>query len=234
MQKSSKKPNKNRSEELRQPEAGTVENVRSVEYYRKQCVREIGRLMSRINDASLPETRIKILNDQINGLLRKKAQWTQRVLDLGGRVPLPPGVSLQDELAQSHTYRYFGQAKFLPGVKEILVEKAALAEENAKKQSRAELFRRVGPEYFDFDDEVASSPNLRQLEIDAQKTAFCALAEAHPAAPNAAKVLQTGDHVIPPFIRPFSHEGGVPDQRAVENWLVAFKKELLLQKFVKS
>lgn len=68
---------------------------------------------------------IRDLNDQINKLFREKYHWDKRVGQLGGtnlRGGRPQGWDVGLALPGGGTYRYFGAARNLPGVKELFDE----------------------------------------------------------------------------------------------------------------
>jgi pre-mRNA-splicing factor ISY1 len=75
----------------------------------------------RIQDSSLDEPAIRLLNDEINQLVRRVKQWNARLLALGYAKREPMG---EDELSEAtgniNGYYYFGRAKELPDAKELL------------------------------------------------------------------------------------------------------------------
>lgn len=121
--------------------------------WRSQLVREIGRGISLIQDASLGEHRIRDLNDEINKKLRVKRRWEYRIKELGGAdySTASDALSLSGVAAAGGDYYYFGAAKELPGVRELFAAKAE--EVNQPRKTRAQLFRRITPDYFGWRDE---------------------------------------------------------------------------------
>lgn len=121
--------------------------------WRSQLVREIGRGISLIQDASLGDHRIRDLNDEINKKLRIKRRWEYRIKELGGSdySTASDALSLSGVAAAGGDYYYFGAAKELPGVRELFAAKAE--EVNIPKKSRAQLFQRITPDYFGWRDE---------------------------------------------------------------------------------
>jgi pre-mRNA-splicing factor ISY1 len=115
-----------------------------------------------VTPASLGESRLRELNDEINKHLRQKHFWEARIRELGGG-DLRGARSTQlfevegRELPGAPGYRYFGAAKELPGVRELFAEHdGALAEQSLRRQqqrSRAEIHRGITPDYFGFRDE---------------------------------------------------------------------------------
>jgi len=60
------------------------------------------------------------LNDEINKLIRERARWDKRVAELGGT---SQASAKEIGAAKKGEYYYFGQAKNLPGVKELLEQR---------------------------------------------------------------------------------------------------------------
>ena len=68
------------------------------------------------------------LNDYLNKLLRDKALWEKRIKELGGPDYAKLAPKADDDPQGTGGYRYFGAAKQLPGVKEVLQKKGNLLE----------------------------------------------------------------------------------------------------------
>ncbi|KAL8439362.1 hypothetical protein Efla_003045 [Eimeria flavescens] len=120
---------------------------------RSQLVREIGKGISLIQDASLGEHRIRDLNDEINKKLRVKRRWEYRIKELGGPdySTASDALSLSGIAAAGGDYYYFGAAKELPQVRELFAAQAS--DVNPPRKTRAQLFRRITPDYFGWRDE---------------------------------------------------------------------------------
>lgn len=95
------------------------------------------------------------MNDLINRLIREKNSWERRIVDLGGPNH-SRGTKIFDksgkEVPQARgrgRYLYFGEARNLPGVKELL----EAPEAPPTKDARSELHRRVDPDYYGFRDD---------------------------------------------------------------------------------
>lgn len=54
------------------------------ENFRKRIVGAVIKKVSEIQNAALPEGKIREINDNINIILRKKSQWEDRIKQLGG------------------------------------------------------------------------------------------------------------------------------------------------------
>ena len=55
-----------------------VHSVSECEKWRGHLLKDIGRKITQIQNSSLPEKRIRDLNDEINKLLREKSRWEVR------------------------------------------------------------------------------------------------------------------------------------------------------------
>ncbi|KAJ2317326.1 NineTeen Complex (NTC) component, partial [Coemansia sp. RSA 2681] len=140
--------------------ASQANTLDEAERWRRDVISEISRNVSKIHDASLPETHIRDLNDSINKLLRAKNHWEDRVLELGGPDYKKIGPKMIDhqgkEVPGNRGYKYFGRAKELPGVRELFDSSHQGGRGNAanmKRNNRAELIKHADAVYFGFCDE---------------------------------------------------------------------------------
>jgi hypothetical protein len=128
------------------------------QYQRNQCTRQIAKLINKLSHPETPESSLAALNSQVNRLLKEKVSWSQKILDLGGRIPLGAGFKLEDELSLLDSgYRYFGRAKGLP---EAQHEKA---HQNAQT-SRAQFYRNVSFDYWNFEGEDGDDDDQIELQ----------------------------------------------------------------------
>ncbi|CAB9529263.1 splicing factor ISY1 homolog [Seminavis robusta] len=133
--------------------ASECEHLADAEYYRNQIIREITAGISKIQDASLGEYTLRDINDDINKKMREKYHWNKRIQVLGGvdynALERKRQIEEGDPLAGAagNTYRYFGSARELPGVKEILAKQAV------KAVKKRDLWKHVTPDYFGWRDE---------------------------------------------------------------------------------
>jgi pre-mRNA-splicing factor ISY1 len=138
--------------------ASECSNLAEAEKWRKQIIHEISSKVKDIQNAGLGETRIRELNDEINKLFREKHHWEKQIKALNG----PDYISLRPKILDTddsgitistgggsryHTYRYFGAAKDLPGVKEMLEKSERVTQ---LKRSRHEIERNLTMGYFGF------------------------------------------------------------------------------------
>jgi len=163
----------------RRPYLATLcDDVDEAQKWRRDILKDIGRKVMDIQNDGLGEGRIRELNDGINKLFREKRHWERRIKDLGGpdfaRNAAPVTDSDGTIVAGSKGYYYFGAARKLPSVKELL-EQQAQYEEEKKKVTSSELYRRVDADYYGFRDE--DDGILVGLEKEAEKRARLELVE---------------------------------------------------------
>lgn len=142
-----------------------VTNLKDAENWRKQVLKEISQKVTKIQDEQLSSYQIRDLNDEINKLMREKYAWEFHIKDkLGGTDYLRSAGRFNEGGVLIRGYRYFGRAKELPGVKEILekqqqdLKDQKTNQENAKSQKQRikELESRVNLEYYGYFDEKNS------------------------------------------------------------------------------
>ncbi|KAJ2810457.1 NineTeen Complex (NTC) component, partial [Coemansia furcata] len=164
--------------------ASQARTLDDAEKWRRDVIREISRNVSKINDASLPETHIRDLNDEINKLLRAKNHWEDRVLELGGPDYRKIGPKMIDhqgkQVPGNRGYKYFGRAKELPGVRELF-EAQTSATIKSKRNNRAELIKHADAVYFGYCDE-ADDGELLKYERQVTEQRMQILRSAHDAA----------------------------------------------------
>ena len=140
-----------RSRSKRPHLASECEHLADAERFRGQIVREISTSIAKIQNPALPEHEIRELNDEINRKMREKYHWNKRIHELGGLDY--NAIERKRQIEQGDTqmggYRYFGAAKDLPGVKELLEKQKARLE----KKSRVDLYKNITPDYYGWRDE---------------------------------------------------------------------------------
>ena len=146
--------------------ASECEHLADAERYRGQIVREISDAIAKIQSPALGEHEMRELNDKINQLMRTKYHWNKRIQQLGGldfnAIERKRRIEEGDAQLDSR-YRYYGAAKDLPGVKELLEK-----EEKARhKIKRADLYKHITPDYYGWRDEEDGV--LLELEEHATK-----------------------------------------------------------------
>jgi len=124
-----------------------------------------------IQNASLEEHKLRDLNDLINKLLREKGHWERRIRELGGpdHSGVPPLAEDEEDeegaIRAPGGYYYFGAAKNLPGVKELLKPK----KRDGTKRTRHEIYQRIDADYYGYRDDEDGL--LEKLEAEAEEKA---------------------------------------------------------------
>jgi len=164
--------------------ASEVKSLPDAERWRRQVIGEIARKVAEIQNAGLGEARIRDLNDEINKLLREKGHWERQIKALKGpdyAVTAPKMFDAEGkEVAGSGGYKYFGAAKDLPGVRELLSADAG----PKRGRTRAEIFRGITPDYYGYRDE--EDGELVKAEADAEKALHARAVAEYEAAKAAA------------------------------------------------
>ena len=161
--------------------ASECEHLGDAEFYRNQINKEITGMIAKIQNPALGEHTIRDLNDEINRKFREKHHWNKRIFHLSNgtidynkterSAQIEEGdvqflVETNFGKRQGPTYRYFGAAKDLPGVKELLEQQQEkMRAMNRKKRGPNEIYKHVGVKYFGWRDEEDGV--LLELEDDA-------------------------------------------------------------------
>lgn len=136
--------------------------LKDAENWRKQVLQEISQKMLKISDEKLSDYMIRDLNDDLNKLMREKIAWEHHIKSLGGPDYIRSDNGRVAGGVVIRGYRYFGRAKELPGVKEILKKQLddkdalKLKKEQTKSQHQKlrELEERADVAYYGYNDEV--------------------------------------------------------------------------------
>ena len=112
-------------------------------------MKQITGKVSEIQNGSLGEYKIRELNDAINDLLKDKLKWEARITELGGKDYASERIasSVADggvAVLGADGYKYFGAAKNLPRVREMLQKEVPIA---AAKASLRELAKNIDTNY---------------------------------------------------------------------------------------
>ena len=197
-------------------------SIKEGEVARSQIVRRLTSLISQIQDSTLGEQRLRDLNDEINRLLRSKYAWEAQISRLGGPDYRTAGNRIGDgisvEIPGQGGYRYFGAARDLPGVRELLDE-APVHDE--PRRTRKEILRFIDTTYYgwvDEDDaellrEEAEAEILAQQQLGAEEGRS---GDEWGNKDNSGNILEVASW-------------SETDQRDIEKWILIKKKEQLLQ-----
>ncbi|PVU90687.1 hypothetical protein BB561_004779 [Smittium simulii] len=178
-------------EEKRPFLASRVNSLPQAEKWRRHVIRDISKAVSKIHDGSLPENQIRDLNDQINKLLREKSHWETRIKEIGGpdyMVSTSPIYSfsyfcfilqsclslfllfiLAENRPENAGRRwYFGRARDLPGVRELLVKRTI----QKKKKTKASLYAKIDASYYGYNDEDSEGELIQYEKIVSEKLLY--------------------------------------------------------------
>ena len=155
-----------------------------------------------LNAASLPERRIRDLNDEINRLIREKFHWERRIVELGGAnlVSGLPTYSFAYPLRHEHLAlltpkvekflvlvatgtkllsafvifaRYFGEARNLPGVKELLELPEEPDEAPEKQKGKLDINKCIDADYYGFRDDEDGLLEKLESSVEQRCISFC-------------------------------------------------------------
>ncbi|KAJ8096532.1 Isy1-like splicing factor [Lipomyces tetrasporus] len=195
----------------------SVDSIPVCEKWRGQVVKEIGRKVTKIQDPALSDYEIRDLNDEINKLMREKYVWEIQIRNLGGPNYIRFAAKQFDdegrELPTTRGYKYFGRARELPGVKELLAPPQT-AEET--KQAKAEYRKDVDADYYGYRDE--DDPELLKHEAQAEEISIGNTLKVEGGKPPEGWIS---------IERPTS----IPNRKEVEEWLVERRKKTLMEKY---
>lgn len=215
------------------------EDLNDAERFRLDITRQISKKVAQIQNAGLGEHRIRDLNDQINKLLREKRRWEERIVELGGTDHTKSKGPRLDADGREvpggiRGYKYFGAAKDLPGVREILSQPPP----SQPRKTRAELMVNIDAAYYGYRDE--DDGVIVPFEKETERKAV----EAVLGKEEAEEYLKSVErHIHLPIFDPSSEEGvdfvgprtfishvpSVPTQKEVQEELLRRKKQLLLE-----
>lgn len=228
-------------------------DLHDAEKFRRDIIYEFSQGLQKIQNAGLGEYRLRDLNDELNRLLREKKHWEYRIVELGGADYTQTNQRFLDSEGRmvqgNFGYKYFGAARELPGVRELIAPKKA----TTTKRTRAELFRHVDADYFGYRDEddgllaklesavaddamaaaveawKASAARRQREEVEGTGSSMAVdedeeadgIAEvaARAAAERAARELEQASHPV------------VPSQKDIEQLLLRRRKEMLLKQY---
>jgi pre-mRNA-splicing factor ISY1 len=210
-------PATNRNRRKRPYLASECEHLADAERFRSQIVREISEGIARIQNPGQGEHAIRELNDDINHKMREKYHWNKRIKELGGLDfnHIEKQRQIEEGDTQVHSgYRYFGAAKDLPGVKELLAKEAA----KRLKGNRTDAYKNVTPDYYGWRDEEDGV----LLELEALATKQNDQQFKRYKIGEATEDIQTSDKVLD-----YLH---VTPQEQIDEILLEYRKKALREK----
>lgn len=195
---------------------------------RRELMKDLSRKITRIQDPELDETAIRTLNDELNRLVRLRKQWDETLRTLGYKErerAIRWGPESLPESGITQGYIYFGRARELPGVQELLNPRK---EQPTKMPARLLAMQEAAnAEYFGVlaPDEEAQ---LRQSEAEAERR--CLGDGEHALAD-----WITGLPIVLPVASTDQPEDGeapaVPTMAQVEAFLIEKRRQDLLQRY---
>jgi pre-mRNA-splicing factor ISY1 len=203
-------------------------SIREGEISRSQILRELGSSISQIQNAGIGEARIRELNDMINRLLRSKYAWEVQIRQLGGPDYTRVGATISEtdgiELPGQGGYKYFGAAKSLPGIRELL-EDDVMTRTDPRK-SRKQLLKHIEPGYYGWRDE--DDPELIHEESIIQDVARKHMVDASEPIEGA------GGHQPTDCTMDISSSSYVHDAHEIEQLIMRKRKDLLISRYIDS
>lgn len=121
-----------------------VESLPQAEKWRSQVMKEISRKVTKIQDPALSDFQLRDLNDEINKLMKERYVWDMHIKSLGG----PNYASFG---TKGRGYQYYGRARELPGVSEMLQSKHKV--ESKKSSDFYMPPKNLNMLYFGYDDD---------------------------------------------------------------------------------
>ncbi|PFH34511.1 RAB43, member RAS oncogene family protein [Besnoitia besnoiti] len=222
-------------------------DIKQAEKWRSEVMREIGKMIAQVQDASLGEHRIRYLNDDINKMIRVKKAWEFRTKDLGGPDYSTSSTTLEAtskmSAAGADGYMYFGAAKELKGVRELLEREAS--EQQKPRKTRAMLFKNITPDYYGWrdeeDGEMLLAEKIREEELRQEvqgphrkRVRAARLAgDSNAEGKEEKKKHKRGEHGSPTAVSApkFRSYVPVPTADAIARLLLERKKHLLFEKY---
>mmetsp|Transcript_57183 Transcript_57183/g.95008 ORF Transcript_57183/g.95008 Transcript_57183/m.95008 type:complete len:317 (-) Transcript_57183:139-1089(-) len=148
--------------------AELCDDLHEAEKWRGTIIRDVSRNVAEIQNASLGEHRIRDINDRINKLFREKGHWERRIKELGGK----------DYRRTHRGYAYFGAARDLPGVRDLLNEREHTQSTQRQQQtqtdrvtdkakkSRADMYQHINADYYGFGDDDDNELFWREKKME--------------------------------------------------------------------
>eukprot|EP01091_Cochliopodium_minus_P018129 TRINITY_DN727_c0_g1_i2.p1 TRINITY_DN727_c0_g1~~TRINITY_DN727_c0_g1_i2.p1 ORF type:complete len:269 (-),score=89.85 TRINITY_DN727_c0_g1_i2:57-863(-) len=208
--------------------ASECKSIGECEKMRKEFLKEIGKLVQDIQNEHLGEHRLRDLNDLINKKMKSKRAWEHRIIELGG----PNYLSITDFtdgaiVNGSSTYRYFGAAKKLPGVKELFETHTP----STSLKTRTEIYKGINSDYYGFKDDEDGV--LLKLEVEQEKILQKSCLEDYESRMKKRKETQSGEEeedIVEEENEKevFLSHVWIPTKQEIENIIIRKRKQELL------
>lgn len=115
---------------------------------RQQLSREVDRKLQRLQDVTLDDVQLRLLNEETNKLVRQFDLWNYRIRQLGGTRQDKEIYEQGTEVVQRRGFRFYGRARELPEAKEKEAAAQRLLEEDARSVKTELLLSRVDDFYY--------------------------------------------------------------------------------------
>jgi pre-mRNA-splicing factor ISY1 len=221
--------------------ASECEHLGDAEFYRNQINREITGMIAKIQNPALGEHTLRDLNDEINRKFREKHHWNKRIFQLSNgtidynkterSARIEEGdvqflVESNYGKRQGPIYRYFGAAKDLPGVKELLEQQQEkMRAMHRKKRGPNEIYKHVGVKYFGWRDEEDG------VLLELEDAAFQEYKESQKRQKTASSEASEPVEVDLENLLSKDYLEDVPSMEETKKIMLAEKKKALLAKF---
>lgn len=148
--------------------------------------------LGRIQDITLNEHQIRDINQELNTLFKEKRAWEHHIKQLGGPDHINYGQNMGQGAIEMYGTRYYGLARELPDVVQMMKEHKTKNSAKAKAKSDIaqerktieELTNRISPSYYGIQGDDTTEEELRrQLETGIEGDVFESL-------PSTEEVMQ--------------------------------------------
>jgi len=203
-----------------------VVSISEAETERTRLLGKIGHCIEEIQNSNLGENEIRELNDRINQLLDEKKEYEMKITLLGGRDHIKASSSgnITDIDGKSirvpgSTYMYFGAARSLPGISELLSTQHSMKRSKKTKKPLLDLHANANAYYYGFEDEY-NNESLVNDEYEQQCILYNELMEA------AGSMVVDGEDESDEEVE------CIPTDQEIRDSILAYKKKQLLRQFV--
>ena len=160
---------RSQKEKAEKPVLEEVSNLSEAEKWRHECVRTLTKKITQIQNGNLGEPLIRDLNEEINKLLKEKRAWEQQILVLGGPNYSASEVSVADIdgktiQIEGSNYFYFGAARNLPGVREVLEKQWR----RQTRRSKVEIQQNIDSTYYGFHEDDDEELRVAEQDLEAE------------------------------------------------------------------
>lgn len=201
-------------------------DVASATRFRAQTLREIARDLTRIHDPLLTEYQVRDINDTLNRLLRERRAWEYRIKQLGGPdytsgTTTTAGGSGDTDTVTVKGYKYFGRARELPDVVQLLQEAETEKKRRRTGQDAAKALQLfLQPKHWPQGEYYFGGQRAEQMAAKLDSGEFV-LPKHKENAADAPSLTSLAFFADPPLTQ---------DRTFMEKFLLQQKKKLLLQR----